>query len=195
MASLELRIYRRIRPASLVRVAAAGAVLGTAWDSLHVLTHATIYSIGLGRMPLWVPLEFAIVYVVGVISIERFGAPARDASTHRKLAVEIAWVTGVYAVTAFAHRYEWLVLALTASCLLLRWRTLAWMHPRNRLPAAALVVLGPAVEAAVIAAGIFRYTHASLGSIPLWLPLLYANAVPFAIRLTESAQDRPQVRP
>jgi hypothetical protein len=187
----EFRTYRRIRPVSLVLVAVIGAALGTAWDLLHVGTHTTIYSIGIGRMPFWVPLEFGLVYVVGVIGIERFGAPARDADTYRRLAQETAWVTGVYAITAFGHRYELMVVGLTALTLLTRRRAFGEILPRNLLPAVALVLLGPAVEAILIATGVFGYTYASLGNIPLWLPLLYANAVPFAIRLTEAAQDEP----
>jgi hypothetical protein len=57
----------------------------------------------------------------------------------------------------------------------------------NPIPAAAIVAGGPVVEAILIGAGVFRYTFASLGNIPEWLPLLYANAVPFAIRLAEAA--------
>jgi hypothetical protein len=189
--TLDNRTYRRIRPVRLVAVAFVGAVLGATWDLLHVRTHTTVYSVGLGRLPWWVPFEFAIVYVVGVIGIERFGAPSRDSATHRRLAQETIWVTAVYAITAFAHRYELLVVALAAVALLARRRAFAEILARNALPAGALVVLGPAVEAILIAAGVFRYTHASLGNIPLWLPLLYANAVPFALRLTEAAQDQP----
>jgi hypothetical protein len=189
--TIEQRIYRRIRPVSLFRVAIIGAALGTAWDLLHVRTHTTVYSIGIGRMPFWVPLEFAFVYVVGVIGIERFGRPARDSTTYRSLARETGWVTGVYAITAFGHRYELLVVAIAVVALLARWNTFEKILPGNALPASALVVLGPAVEAILIAAGVFRYTHASLGNIPLWLPLLYANAVPFAIRLADSGQGEP----
>lgn len=187
------RTYRRIRPVALIRVAIAGALLGSAWDLLHVRTHTTIYSIGIGRLPWWVPLEFAIVYVVGVKGIERFGAPRRDERPFSKLAAEALFVTAVYSATAFAHRYELLVVALTIGGLLVRWQTFAGVLQHNLIPAVALVVLGPAVEAILIAAGVFRYTHASLGNIPLWLPLLYANAVPFAIRLTEAVQDEPDV--
>jgi hypothetical protein len=188
---LEFRLYRRVRPVSLLLVAVIGAALGAAWDLLHVRTHTTVYSIGMGRMPFWVPIEFAFVYVVGVIGIERFGEPRRDTSAYRRLAGETAWVTGVYSITAFGHRYELLVVVLAAVALLARWHTFGDILPRNWLPGAALVVLGPGVEAVLIAAGVFRYTHASLGNIPLWLPLLYANAVPFAVRLTEAAQDEP----
>jgi hypothetical protein len=189
--TLEHRTYRRIRPFSLVLVAVIGAAVGTAWDLLHVRTHTTIYSIGIGRMPFWVPLEFALVYVAGVIGIERLGRPARGGATYRRLAQETTWVTGVYAITAIGHRYELLVVALAVGALVARWRTFGELLPKNTLPTTALIVLGPAVEAILIAAGVFRYAHASLGNIPLWLPLLYANAVPFAIRLTEAAQDEP----
>jgi hypothetical protein len=176
-----------LRPGPLAAVALAGAGLGSAWDLLHVRTHTTIYSIGSGRMPLWVPLEFAAVYVAGVIGIALLGAPSPDARSRARLSGETAWVTAVYAITAFGHRYEWLVAALCVLALIARGRTLRDVARANALPAVALVVSGPAVEAILIHSHVFAYTHASLGNIPLWLPLLYANAVPFAVRLTETA--------
>lgn len=189
MTASDLHVRPRFRPAALAGVALAGAVLGTAWDLLHVRTHTTVYSIGIGRMPLWVPLEFALVYVAGVVGIARFGTPWRDDKSLSRFAGETAWLTAIYAVTAFAHRYELLVLALCAIGLLARRRTLQTLLPLNQIPALALVIIGPAVEAILIASGIFGYTHASMGNIPLWLPLLYGNAVPFAIRLTEFALE------
>jgi hypothetical protein len=189
MTASDLRVRPRFRPAALAGVALAGAVLGTAWDYLHVRTHTTVYSIGLGRLPLWVPIEFALAYVVGVVGIARFGTPWRDAKSFGRLAGETAWLTAVYAVTAFGHRYEIVVLLALGVALLARRRTLAGLLPLNQIPALALVVVGPAVEAILIASGLFGYTHASLGNIPLWLPLLYGNAVPFAIRLTEFALE------
>ena len=183
------RTVRRIRPVALVRVAVAGALLGTAWDLLHVRTHTSVYSVGIGRMPWWVPLEFAIVYVAGVIGIARLGAPAKRPQATNRLAAETVWVSCVYAVTAFGHRHELLVVAAAAIALLARRRTFSAILRPNIVPAVALVVLGSTTEAILIAAGVFRYTYASLGNIPLWLPLLYANAIPFAVALTEASLE------
>jgi hypothetical protein len=192
MTTPDLHVRPKIRPAALAAVAVAGAVLGTAWDLLHVRTHTTIYSIGIGRMPLWVPLEFGLAYVVGVLGIARFGVVWRDAKSFGRLAGETAWLTALYAITAFAHRHEVLVLAICAIALLARRRTLQTILPINQVPALALVIVGPAVEAILIASGVFHYTDATMGNIPLWLPLLYGNAVPLAIRLTEVAlEDQP----
>ena len=175
----------------MILVAAAGAVLGSAWDLLHVRTHTTIYSIGAGKMPFWVPLEFALVYVVGVTGIARFGSPKPDAESRNRCVAEAVWVTIVYAITAAGHRYEFVVFVLAAAALLVRRRMLRKLVPANLLPALALVVLGPLVETILVSAGVFSYTHASLGKVAIWLPLLYANAVPFAIRLTETALGEP----
>ena len=192
MTASDLHVRPRLLPARMACVALAGAVLGTAWDLLHVKTHTTIYSIGIGRMPLWVPLEFALAYVAGVIGIVRYGTVWRDEKSPSRLAGEVAWLTGVYAMTAFLHRYEILVLALALIALLARRRTLQTLLPLNQIPALALVIAGPAVEAILISSGVFDYTYATMGPIPLWLPALYANAIPFAIRLTEmTLEQRP----
>ena len=191
MTRSQVRARPTIRPFTLLAVAVAGAVLGTAWDLLHVRTHTTVYSIGLGRMPWWVPLEFAAVYVAGVVGIARLGAPVKSAHSTNRLIAEVGWLTIVYAITAFGHRYELVVVALALVALLARRRTFSAILRPNIVPAVALVVLGSATEAVLIASGVFGYTHASLGNIPLWLPLLYANAIPFAVALTEAAIEEP----
>ena len=188
MASARLRERTFPQARALAGVAVTGAVLGTIWDAFHVRTHTTIYASGIGRVPFWVPIEFAAVYVAGVVGIAMLGAPNPDVRSSRRLAAEALFVTIVYAMTAIAHRFEWLVVAGCVAALALRGKTLREVLRANPVPAAALVVAGPVVEAVLIAAHVFRYTHASLGNIPVWLPLLYACAVPFAVRLTETAQ-------
>ena len=178
---------RFVSATALVGVAAIGAALGTAWDYLHVGTHTTIYASGIGRMPFWVPIEFAAVYVLGVVGITVVGSPRPDARSAQRATREAAWVTIVYATTAVAHRSEWLVVIACVVVMIARNRTFRDVLGANAVPAVALIISGPVVESILIAAHVFRYTHASLGNIPLWLPLLYANAVPFAVRLTETA--------
>ncbi len=186
----EISAIRRgpaVGPAALLCVALAGAALGTALDLLHVKTGATTYAIGAERLPLWVPLEFGLVYLVGVLGISAFGSPRPDHRSAGRLAGEAAWLTIVYAMTAVLHRYEWLVVVLALAGIVVRRHAFAEIIGRNRLPAIALVVGGAAVESVLIALDIFAYANASLGSIPVWLPLLYANAVPFGVRMTETA--------
>jgi hypothetical protein len=190
MRSREMGVSGRLRPSSLAGVAVIGAALGSAWDLLHVRTHTTIYASGIGRMPWWVPFEFAAVYVAGVAGIALFGSPTPDARSRERLVAEAAWVTIVYAMTAALHRHELLVAGIALAALLARQTPIRAVVRANPIPAAALIVAGSTVEAILIAAGVFRYTYASLGNIPLWLPLLYANAVPFAIRLAEAALAR-----
>jgi hypothetical protein len=176
-----------IGPVPLAFVALAGAALGTTWDLLHVVTGTTAYSIGPDRLPLWVPLEFALVYLVGVLGISVLGSPRADERSPARVAGEAGWVTIVYATTAVLHRFEWLVVFLALGGLVLRRRAYVEIVRRNLLPALALVIGGCAVESILIARGVFDYANASLGNIPLWLPLLYATAIPFAVRMTETA--------
>lgn len=171
----------------LACVALAGAGLGTALDLLHVRTGATTYPIGPDRLPLWVPIEFALVYVAGVLGIAAFGAPRPDARSAGGLCGEAAWLAVVYAMTALLHRYEWLVFALALAGLLARRRTMTDVLRRNLLPAVALVAGGCIVETVLTRLEVFSYDTASLGTIAVWLPLLYATAVPFGLRMTETA--------
>lgn len=173
----------------LAGVAVVGAILGAGWDLLHVHTRTIIYSIGVDRQPLWVPLEFASVYVVGVAAIWRLGVRVDDASL-KAVAFEASWVTVAYAFTAVAHSHEVVVALVLAASLVLRGRGFKALVRPNMVAAAALMIAGPVVEAVLIEAGLFRYTRASLGSVALWLPLLYANAVPFALTLAGAARER-----
>jgi hypothetical protein len=187
MTSSMSRVHPGIRPPALVAVAMTGALLGSVWDLLHVATHTTIYSSGIGRMPWWVPVEFSAVYVIGVIGIVLLGSPSTEAGGRQRLAAEAGWVTLIYSITALLHRYELVVAAVAIAGLIARRETVRTVVRANPIPAIALVLAGSVVESVLIAADVFRYTDASLGNIPVWLPLLYANAVPFAIRLAEAA--------
>ena len=191
MPRMELRsVLRRspaVGPAPLLGVALLGAALGTAWDALHVWTGTTAYAFGPDRMPFWVPLEFGLVYLAGVLGIALIGSPRADARSPSRLLAEAAWLTAVYASTALLHRYEWLVAALAVAAVLARRRAFADIVRANPAPAIALVVGGTLVETVLIALGVFDYSVASLGNVPVWLPLLYANAIPFAVRLSEAA--------
>jgi Protein of unknown function (DUF2878) len=181
------RSARSIRPAAVAGVAVLGAGIGTAWDLLHVRTGTSSYAIGPDRVPLWVPLEFALVYVAGVVAIAALGSARADVRSPARLVREAVWVTGVYAMTALLHQHEWVVVMLAAAALVARRRALADVVRANPVPAVALVVAGPVVESILISANVFSYARASLGNFPIWLPLLYANAIPFAVRLAETA--------
>jgi hypothetical protein len=179
-----LRRSPSIGPAPLLGVVLLGAALGSAWDAMHVWTGTTAYAFGPDRLPFWVPLEFAFVYLVGSLGIVLIGSPRPDARSPARLVVEAGWLTAVYATTAVLHRYEWLVVAIAAAAILARRRGVSDIVRANPAPAIALVTGGSIVEIVLIALGVFDYSVASLGNIPVWLPLLYANAVPFAVRLT-----------
>lgn len=164
-----------------------GAVLGTALDVLHVWTGTTEYAIGPDRLPLWVPLEFGTVYLFGALGIALLGSPRPDPRSRSRALAEAGWLTIVYAMTAILHRYEWLVVALAVAAILVRGKSFAEVVRANPVPSVALVIGGTLVETALISLDVFDYSVASLGHVPVWLPLLYANAIPFGVRLTETA--------
>jgi len=185
MAMRSVSTRAGLSPMRLLAAAGIGAVLGSAWDLLHVRTHTTIYAIGAGRIPLWVPVEFALVYLAGVAGITALGSPHAGEGSSVRVGAEALWVTVAYTITAVGHAHELVVALSLAAMLVIRLPALKPVVRSNAVPAVALVVGGPVVETILVSAGVFRYTHASLGEVAVWLPLLYANAVPFAVRLTE----------
>lgn len=180
-------IRPRLRPAAFFVAGLFGAAIGTAWDRLHAWTGAIDYADGTPGQPWWVPPAFGLAFAAGVVAIVRLGDPAPVRRTPAALLAETLWVSGIYGITAVLHQREGLAALAVAVLLLARGRSMRRAVAANPVPALLLVTVGPLVEAVLIAGDLFRYSPATLGEIPLWLPLLYAGAVPFAVRLGETA--------
>jgi hypothetical protein len=165
-----------------------GAAFGTALDWLHVTAGAERYAHpSFGGLAWWVPPEFGLLYALGVGAVTLVGDPAPRRGSVLAASGEALWLSALYAITAFFHDSPWAVAAVLGAALAARAPTLRVLVAANPIPAAGIVALGPLGEASLIAAGVFSYAEPQLGSIPVWLPLLWASAVPFAIRLTEAA--------
>lgn len=178
----------RLRPAALPALFALGAALGTAWDQMHVRGGVEIYrDPAFAGQSWWVPAEFGLAYAAGAAAIAVLGRPAPDGGSPRRFMTETLWLSAVYALTALAPERPAALTAAVAALALARAPAIAALVRRNPLPAALLVAGGPAIEAVLSGAGLFSYTRPQLLGIPAWLPLLYLHAVPFAVRLTETA--------
>ena len=112
-----------------------------------------------------------------IIAVERrFAAHAQEAPSALRHAWQFAAFVAAYLVTGFGHREPLLVLAILGVALVLR---LAIVRPDRVMVATllALAVVGTTYELVVTSVpGTFDYTDAGLGSVPVWLPLLYAHA-------------------
>ena len=176
----------KLRPSGYALAAVSGAILGTGWDRFHVLGHTLRYTHARYGQPFWVPLLFAAVFVVGANGVCRLGAPAPQRDSPRRALLELIWFTGVYALSALLWRSEAVTTVVLLGTLLVRVPALQRVGPMNALPALGLVVLGPTVEAILVASGFFSYGNAQLFGIPVWLPVLYMNAVPMMVRFAEA---------
>lgn len=179
----------RLRAVALALVALAGAVVGTAWDRLHVAAGTLFYPAARFGQPWWVPVEFGLAFVGIVAGVVRLGDPAPTKGTPARAVRELAWFTAMYALSALLWTSPAACALVLALLLALRVDALQAAGERNALPAFALVVAGPVVEGALVAAGLFAYDDRGLliMGIPVWLPVLYMHAVPLAVRTAELA--------
>jgi hypothetical protein len=181
-------IRPQLRPGWLFAVALGGAVLGTAWDRMHVAAGTLFYTPpGRFHQPWWVPLEFGMLFLSGALGILRFGDPLPDERSPRRAAAELAVFSAVYGMTALLWRRPGVLIAVLIALLVIRLPALQKTGGANMVPAAMLVIGGPVMEASLSAAGLFAYASPDIAGVPLWLPLLYMNAVPFAVRTIEAA--------
>jgi hypothetical protein len=163
-----------------------GAVLGTAFDGIHLYGDVESYpDPAFGRWAWFVPLEFgAVAALAGALipSLERFAGPPHLPrwSPATRLA-ELCVITAAYTSTVVLDDEPVILtlglLALVTGRLLLRPAAGDWAY------ALIAAVVGPAVEAALSAAGAFDYADPDLAGIPLWLPALWANGGLFMRRL------------
>jgi hypothetical protein len=168
----------------LLASALLGLVLGPALDQIHVQTDTLVYAHPWWLdQAWWVGPQFALAFVaitVGVLAIDRSTAPAPGPGW---VASATALFVVAYLVTGFGHRHEWLVFGVLFAGLALRMFA-ARNEPDPTLPrAAVMLAIGGAGYEALLSSlpGTFEYTVASLGPVPVWLPVLYMHATAAAV--------------
>lgn len=182
-----MRARPRLRPVAYPVCFVLGGLLGAAWDQLHVQAETLRYTDQtLAGQAWWVPLQFGLVYAVGIPLFVATGDPAPTRETPRLLGLELVWATACYAATAFFDASPWVVFVVLLAAAFARGGSLIGLFGANLWPALALVGLGPTVEAMLSSAGLFAYTAPQIGPIPVWLPLLYVNVVGFVVRASEA---------
>lgn len=186
-----------IRPSILLLAAAAlGVVLGPALDQIHVQTDTLSYAHpSLLGQAWWVAPQFALAFVAIAVGTRLILEPGGTGATFAPSGLQLAWPLAsfviAYAITGLGHGHEWLVVAILGASVLVR---LGVERPDRRalLAIVGLVVGGSAYEATLTSIdGTFDYAVASLGTIPAWLPLLYAHAGFAVVALLRRAQHEP----
>lgn len=185
----------RLRPVAYPVAFAAGAVLGTFWDRLHVASGALSYAdYGIAGQPWWIPLEFGAAFAAGVAVFTLLGDPAPRPASPRIAAIEVLWLTAIYATTAFFDQMPWMLAVVLLAALAVRARDLAPIAAGSPIPVAMLIVGGPLFEAMLITAGVDVYRTSQIGPLPVWLPLLWMNGVLLMARFSEALLWRFGVR-
>lgn len=182
MQRIRVKVPGRAYPLAAI----AGAVLGTGWDRMHVVAGTLSYAGTAHAQPWWVPVEFALAFVVGLAGIARWGDPLPDAASPRRALGELVVFSAIYGLTALLWERSALLAVILVVLLAVRLPALQRAGAANPGPAIALVAGGPLAEGLVSASGLFSYTETDFAGVPIWLPLVYMHAVPFFVRGMEA---------
>jgi hypothetical protein len=154
---------------------AAGAVLGTALDHIHVATAVLAYSAPFAfAQAFWVPPLFGIA----AVSFVRLWQPLRSTADRKPSFAQVlaafAVFAAAYAITGLARDsalFVWAVLlpAWIASIAGRGWR-------RRAVYGLVVAASGTAFESALCWLGGFHYLVPTSLRVPLWLPALYLHA-------------------
>jgi hypothetical protein len=167
----------KLRWPTAVFLLALGAAASLVGDHSHVVTGTTEY-LSYSVPFVWSsPVWFPILVAVATVSIAelRVHLPAlRTSVTVRQGIAGVAAAIGIYVTTALVHTAP----SVAANALIYSLAAITWCALGDRWGAVCgtlAAVIGPAVEAAVAAAGLARYADDSDGlfGVALWLPALY----------------------
>jgi hypothetical protein len=155
-------------------LAAAGAVLGTLAETVHHRAGVWTLPDG-GALPAWIALAYFAGLLAAFEGLRRFERRQARAlvPAPRAVALEALLFVALFLAPPLLHPHERLLTALAIAYLAAR---LVWFRaPGDVAVALAVAAADAALERALIGGGLFRYAHASLGPLPLWLVPLWAG--------------------
>jgi hypothetical protein len=131
----------------------------------------------IGRLGWFVPLEFGLAglaagAVVPVLDRRLAGRPL--GWPHAARLRELVLIVALYLATVAANGWGAVALAIVFTALgtfRLMWQP----APGDWAFVLIAAIIGPAVEATLVAVGAFDYTEPDVLGIPVWLPSLWAN--------------------
>lgn len=179
-----------------VAVFAAGGLLCTLLDQLHVRTETLSYAHpDIAGQPWWVLPQFGVASIAVVagaaLMTSKSGGVTRTPSWRRLLA-SVAAFAGTYAASSYVNGYATLFVAASIGA----WIALLAVRGdiKEALPVCvALAVGGPVYEGTLSSTGAFAYHQADLAGVPLWLPVLYLPAGLAAIDVARVSGYRPSL--
>jgi len=161
-------------------IATLGFGVGLAGDACHVASGTTRYDWAgvpeVWRSRLWFPVLLSAAVVGAAWAGGRLGLPAARARGRVDVVLGAAVVLAVYALTAALRgQPDTVSVVLVGAVAVGVW---AWWDPSPGalLFACGAAVLGPAVEALLVAAGAASYADDALVGVAPWLPGLYFAA-------------------
>jgi hypothetical protein len=174
-----------------------GAALGTALDALHAYGDVESYANEtFGRLAWFVPLEFGLAGLAAGILVpvldERFAGRPLSWSTGDR-ARELALIVALYLATVAGNGWGAVLLAIAFTAIVV-WRLASAPAPGDWVFALTAGIVGPAVEAALVAIGAFDYTEPDLLGVPVWLFPLWANGGLVIRRLFGCSIPQPHAR-
>lgn len=167
------RLLRGIPSRRLLIFCLAGALCGSVVEYVHLL--AGVWTLPAGRsFPPWI----AVVYFFGLLGMgllfqRRRAWRVAATMTYRTLLVELAALAALMLLPPLLHRLELLLVLVAGAFLAVR----LWRFRLAGDVSFALAVAGVdlVLELIMTAASLYQYENASLGPLPLWLPLLWAG--------------------
>lgn len=168
-----------------VTAVAAGSLMCTLCDQVHVRTHVLVYRApAVAGQAAWVPLVFVLAAFAGLalwwLLARLDPTVSRDLATGpkdhwgaREALFAVAWMVLIYASSGFVQGAPRGAFAVYVALFMLR----AWSLRAPGLVTHALVFAagGTAFEAALSSTGAFWYTQPELFGVPVWLPGLYLH--------------------
>ncbi len=172
---------RPLGPAATAAIVAAlGFVVGLAGDAGHVATGTTRYDWEgvpeIWNSQVWFPFLVAGAVLAAAWSAERLGVAAVRPRGRADAVTGAALVLALYALTALLRDVPATVsVVLTGALAVAIW---SWWNPSAGAFAVGAVaaVLGPAVEAIIVALDGATYADDALAGVAPWLPCLYFAA-------------------
>ena len=181
----------KLRVSAAVVLFLLGAIAGLIGDHSHVATETTVYYTDavpyVWSSPIWFPASVGAA-TVSLAELRLWLPAVRVSVTARQALAGVAAVVGMYCLTALMHTGPTVpVTALITALAIIIWCALG--DAPAIICGALAAVLGPAVETAMVAGGVFRYADSSdelFGVAPFLGPLYFAFGVVAAL-LGESA--------
>jgi hypothetical protein len=162
-------------------VLVVGGLVGLLLDQIHVLGGALTYAHPSWLdQAWWVAPQFGIAFALGatfgLLLQHRLDPERLEQPNARRILAAGVWFVAAYVATGLLWERPWLLTAILLAALLVR----TLRDAPDRLTVALMLVLavfGTGWELGLSSApGTFSYADPQLGSVPIWLPLLYVHS-------------------